>query len=44
MYTVYWYTPCKYLFEGDSFSCSRLEVKVIKEEFGVRCGGPLKAC
>ena len=45
--TVYWYigtdVPCKYLFKGDSFSCGRLQAKLTKEEFGVRCGGPSKA-
>ena len=37
-YTVYWYIPCEYLFEDDSFSCSWLQVKLIKKEFDVRCG------
>ena len=36
--------PCKYLFEGDSFSCGWLEQKLIKDEFDVCCGcGPTKA-
>ena len=35
--------PCEYIFEGDSFSCGWLQVKLIKEEFDVHCGGPLKA-
>ena len=35
--------PCKYIFEGDSFSCSWLQAKLIKEEFDVHCGGPSKA-
>ena len=35
--------PCEYLFEGDSFSCGWLQAKLIKEEFGVRCGGSWKA-
>ena len=42
MYTVYWYIPCEYLFESDSFSCGWLQAKSIKEEFDVRCGGPLR--
>ena len=44
MYTVYWYIPCKYLFEGDSLSCGwRLQAKLMKEEFDMRCIGPSKA-
>ena len=35
--------PCEYLFEGDSFSCGGLQVKLIKEEFDVHCGEPSKA-
>ena len=43
MYTVYWYIPCEYFFEGDSFSCGWLQAKLIKEDFDVRCDGPSKA-
>ena len=35
--------PCKYIFEGDSFSCGWQQAKLIKEEFDVHCGGPSKA-
>ena len=42
MYTVYWYIPCEYLFEGDNFSCW-LQAKLIKEEFDVPRGEPSKA-
>ena len=44
MYTVYWYIPCEYLFEGDSFSCGWPQTNLMtEEEFDVRCGGPSKA-
>ena len=35
--------PCEYISEGDSFSCGWLQAKLIKGEFDVQCGGPLKA-
>ena len=35
--------PCEYPFEGDRFSCSLLQAKLIEVEFHVRCGGPWKA-
>ena len=35
--------PYEYIFECDSFSSGWLQAKLIKEEFDVRCGGPLKA-